>query len=106
MGGKEMAKQVREAIDSAVDRIDQAMSASGDIGHEEVAAAVRDVICVRDTVLRAVRSSELPADRLQEINAIVSLAFGTAFPLIGVHLHRFEQARDALRSLAGRLHSA
>lgn len=101
MGTDATTDEVRAEIEAAIRRIDQALAAAGDAGHEEVAAGVRQVIRVRDRMLHAVGRGELPADSLDRINAIVSLAFGTAFPLIGVHLHRFEQTRNALRSLAG-----
>lgn len=99
----ETSNPVRVKIEAAIACVEQVVASPAESGHEEVAEAVGHIIEVRNVVLNAVRRAELPAPRLDEANAIVSLAFGTMFPLIGVHLHRFEQARSALRSLADRI---
>lgn len=67
--------------------------------HEEVSDALRALVRFRNRILDAVRQGRAPAGLGERVNALVSLGFGTAYPLAGFHRDRLQQTCAALKEL-------
>lgn len=61
------------------------------------------MIALRNQLLKLHRDGSISRARLDEANALVSLAHGAEHPLIGFHLHRLEQARDYANALLSKV---
>lgn len=96
-----MDRQAREQAQSAVEAFGVAIEQGSSVRHEQIADAVRCLVALRNHLLETTRDL---GDRalLGRVNALVSLAHGAEHPLIGLHLHRMEQARDGIRDLLSR----
>ena len=94
-----MRETDRRICAEAIDRLDAALAAGPEVGHESVAEAVRAVIELRNHLAAELRGGTVSRGVLDRVNAITSLAYGSEFPLMGVHLRRMEQTRDHLREL-------
>ena len=92
----------RQQAQSAIEAFDAAISQGSKVRHEQIAEAVRRLIALRNQLLDRTRAGDIEGVPLKQVNALVSLAHGAEHPLIGVHLHRMEQARDGLRTLVTR----
>lgn len=96
-----MDQSSREQAQSAIEAFEAAIGQGSKVKHEQIAEAVRRLIALRNQLRERTRAGEIDAVPLRQVNALVSLAHGAEHPLIGVHLHRMEQARDGLRTLVG-----
>ena len=94
-----MRESDRRICAEAIDRLEAALAAGPEVGHECVADAVRAVIALRNHVVAEFHGGTVPRDVLDRVNAVTSLAYGAEFPMMGVHLRRMEQTRDYLREL-------
>ena len=68
----------------------------------ELTDAVRGVVALRDEMIeRRDRAGPEPGvdNRLERVNAILSMLIGNEFPLIGVRWQRIERARNALQDI-------
>lgn len=89
----------RQQAQSAIEAFEAAIEQGSKVKHEQIAEAVRRLIALRNQLLERTRAGDIDGAPLPQVNALVSLAHGAEHPLIGVHLHRMEQARDSLRTL-------
>jgi formate dehydrogenase major subunit len=68
----------------------------------ELTDAVRGVVALRgEMIVRRDRDGPGPAvdQRLERVNAILSMLIGSEFPLTGARWQRIERARDVLREI-------
>lgn len=94
-----MDTELRRHADEAIARLRKAMDRGGDLPHAEMNHAISHVIALRNRMLAAYREGALSRDLLDRANALTSLAYGTEFPLAGVHAHRIEVTCKALHEL-------
>jgi hypothetical protein len=92
------APHLREAAEAVRARVDAVCSDPAP-EHEEIAAAVRSVVELRNRCIAECRAGRLSRERLERANAALSLAFGAEFPLMGLRLKRLARARDAIGSM-------
>lgn len=67
--------------------------------YEPIAEMSRCLVRLRDQVITEQRNGASVRPRLDRVNAIVSLAASTEYPLVGVRWDRLCMLRDALRDL-------
>ncbi len=72
---------------------------SKDIAFAEIAEAVRCIVAWRNAMIEAYRAGGAGREALDRANALVSLAHGAEYPLVGFHRDRIEQARDEIARL-------
>ncbi|WP_139257625.1 hypothetical protein [Natronohydrobacter thiooxidans] len=94
-----MDTELRRHAAEAISRLREAMNKGGDLPHAEMSHAISHVIALRNRMLEAYRDGALARDLLDRANALTSLAYGTEFPLAGVHADRIEQTCQALNEL-------
>jgi len=94
-----MDAELRRHADEAIARLRKAMDRGGDLPHAEMNDAIGHVIALRNRMLDAYREGALSRELLDRANAVTSLAYGTEFPLAGVHVHRIELTCKALHEL-------
>ena len=94
-----MDKELHHHAEEAIARLRAALDRGGDLRHEEMHHAISHVIALRNRMLAAYRQGALSRALLERANAVTSLAYGTEFPLAGVHAHRIEQTCKALHEL-------
>jgi hypothetical protein len=94
-----MKDETRQAGLEALRRLDRVIAEGSDVAHEDVHAAVVCVVALRNRILAEHRETGSERSRLDQANALVSLAYGAEFPLTGFHLRRFEGTRDGIRAL-------
>ena len=91
---------IQDLARAAVDRMDHALAGGPDVDHETLSKAVRSVIELRNRVVAQTAGRADGREIRDRMNAIVSLSFGSEYPLMGIHRHRIEQTRDALEAFA------
>ncbi len=69
------------------------------IGHPEVTATVQCIIAYRNGLIDAKRQGECTQDELDRANALLSLAHGAEYPLVGFHYDRLKKARDEIMDM-------
>jgi hypothetical protein len=94
-----MNQDLKAAGREAIARLERASREHPDVKHEDIKDAVACVIAFRDLALARHRDGGGDRTVLDRANALVSLAYGCVFPLAGVHRHRIEQTRDAMKDL-------
>ncbi|HYH21396.1 MAG TPA: hypothetical protein VD995_22540 [Azospirillum sp.] len=67
--------------------------------YNAMAEASRCLVRMRDGLIARRRAGEEVGQRLDHVNAVLSVAFGGEYPLVGVRRKRIEKARDLLRGL-------
>lgn len=92
-----MDSHAQDLARAAMGRIETALAGGPDVDHQMVSEAVRSVVTLRNHIIELAKIGNVEPDLLSQINSIVSLAFGSEYPLMGIHRHRIEQTRDALR---------
>ncbi|WP_152527961.1 hypothetical protein [Lutibaculum baratangense] len=91
------SEEAREKGRIARERLDDVLAKDGrEISHAELAGAVRCIVAYRDGLIAARRAGRCTREELDRVNALLSLAHGAEYPLIGFHRHRIEQARDEI----------
>jgi hypothetical protein len=96
-----MDEDLRAFGRKAVERLDYASAEHPDVTHADINDALACVVAFRNLAIAKHRDGEVERSLLDRANAALSLAYGCEFPLAGVHRHRMEQARDAMRDLIG-----
>lgn len=94
-----MDAELRQCGSEAIARLDHVLDRGPEASHAEIQAATLSVIAFRDRAIERHCEGTLAQDHLHQANALVSLAYGGEFPLSGLHMHRLEQTRDAMRNL-------
>lgn len=94
-----MDAELRRHANEAIARLRKAIDSGGELPHAEMNHAISHVIALRNRMLAAYREGRLSRDLLDRANALTSLAYGTEFPLAGVHAHRIETTCKALHEL-------
>jgi hypothetical protein len=94
-----MDDDLRRLGQTAIERLDALIAADPPVPHDAVRDAVSCVVAFRNGAVRRHREGALDRHCLEGVNAALSLAYGTQFPLAGFHHHRLEQVRDAVRAL-------
>lgn len=94
-----MDARMQDHARAAIVAIERVLHAGPRVEHAEIQAATNAVIAFRNRAIEQHRAGNATRDCLDRANALASLAYGGEFPLTGLHLHRLEQARDALREL-------
>ncbi|SEP72813.1 hypothetical protein SAMN05216548_101353 [Faunimonas pinastri] len=67
--------------------------------HEPLTDAIRPLLRVRERMIYAFREGPTPGTRAQldDLNALVSLAYGAEYPQVGVDWEKIQDTRDELR---------
>jgi hypothetical protein len=100
-----MSEPLEEIARATVERLDRIVS-SKDASSEfhELSEVTRGIVRMRDQLIARLRS-EGPGngvrERLDRINAVLSLTAAAELPLQGIHWDRIKKARDALAEFAG-----
>lgn len=94
-----MDQESRQQAQAALEAFETAIEQGPRVRHEQIAAAVRRLIALRNHLLERSRAGDSDGALLSRVNSLLSLAYGAEHPLIGVHLHRMEQTRDHLHAL-------
>lgn len=94
-----MDPELKGQAEEAIRRLRAALDKGSDLRHEELHAAIAEVFAFRNRILDGYRAGRCPRDLLDRANAVTSLAYGTEFPLSGLHAHRIEQTCAALRDV-------
>ena len=86
---------------AALADLDRALDDRPDKIYGDLAQAVRALVRLRDEWIAERRRGGNAArdDRLERLNAILSVVSGSEYPLQGVRRERIEKARDALAEL-------
>ena len=96
-----MTAMADRAASIARDRLDALLAKeSKDITYAEIAEAVKCVIAWRNAIIEAFRAGAASREALDRANALVSLAYGAEYPLVGLHRDRIEQARGEMAQAA------
>ncbi len=99
-GGAESNEDVSGRGREALARLDHLLRDHPAQLAAELTDAVRGVVALRDAmIVRRDRIGREPAsnNRLERVNAVLSMLISNEFPLTGVRWQRIERARDALR---------
>ena len=84
----------------ALAALDKALSDRPKAVYNDLIAAVRCLVALRDRLIAEYRSGDPDAGkRLQRMNAVFSLVVAAEYPLEGVRRERIETARRELASL-------
>lgn len=94
----------RDAGAAALAGLDRALDERPEKIYDDLAQAVRCLVRLRDELIAARRRDGRTAgdDRLERLNAVLSVVSGGEYPLQGVRRERIEQAREELARLLGR----
>lgn len=91
-----------EALDEAQETLaalDALVTGGPETPHDEIAEAMRRLAGLRNRIIEKAREGKATPECRDRANALMSLAYGAEFPLIGFHHHRIVQTRDGLRAL-------
>jgi hypothetical protein len=100
-----IGQEARQAAEAALRRLDRILAERPREVHEDLSDAVRDIVALRDDLIRSLRSGQAGPgmrDRLDHANRLVSVAIGAEFPVTGLHWERIETTRGLLRKLLDR----
>jgi hypothetical protein len=89
----------RDDLDDALAAMDRALRDQPDVVYEDLVEAVRALVRLRDTLICEKRRGGTVADRLDRLNATLSLVVAAEYPLEGVRRQRVEAARRELASI-------
>ncbi len=90
-----------EAGAAALAALDRALDDRPDKIYDDLSQAVRALVRLRDELIAEHRRDGRRADddRLERVNAILSVVSGGEYPLQGIRRERIEQAREKLAGL-------
>ena len=89
----------REDIDTALAAMDRALCDQPDVVYEDLVEAVRQLIGLRDKLIDQRRRGAMIGDRLERLNAVLSLVVAAEYPLEGKRRERVETACRELSAL-------
>ncbi len=87
---------------SALTALDRVLEERPDKVHDELVDAVRCLVRLRDGLIERRRAGDASPelrDQLDRTNAVLSVAVGGEYPLVGVRWERVQKARDQLARL-------
>jgi hypothetical protein len=93
-----MSKDPRGCAEEAVTALDAVLTDRAR-SHADLAKAIRCVIALRNSLIEERRAGRDTPECLAEVNALISLAFGAEFPLVGFHRDRIRHTRDGIAGL-------
>ncbi len=99
MAGAHGATMADRHARAALDHLDAAVGEKGEGLSELMARAMREMVGARDDLTARMRAGHAAGDRLDRVNAVLSLVYSAAYPIVGVRRERIEHARNALRDL-------
>ena len=70
--------------------------------HEEAVGALRCLVAIRDHLIEQRRRSDPSAEldeRLEHVNAVVSVMTSGSFPVVGLNHERLKHARDLMAGI-------
>jgi hypothetical protein len=91
----------RDEVEAAVAAVDHALSEDADHIYDDLAAAVRHVVRLRDGMIAERRRGDAIGDRLGRVNSILSQMVAAEYPLDGIRRERIQKVREQLVSLLG-----
>ena len=89
----------REDLDAALAALDRALRDRPEIVYDDLNEAVRHLVRLRDLLIADGRGGVAVGDRLDRLNAILSIVVATEYPLEGVRRDRVARARQKLAAL-------
>jgi hypothetical protein len=89
----------RDDFDTALAAMDRALCDQPDVVYEDLVEAVRSLIRLRDKLIYERRRGAAVGDRLDRLNAVLSLVVAAEYPLEGVRRERVATARRELAAL-------
>lgn len=90
----------RADLDAAVAALDRVLSDRPDAVYDDLVAATRCLIHLRDTLIAQARRGDIAAAaRLRSLNAALSLVVAAEYPLEGVRKDRINAARREVTAL-------
>jgi hypothetical protein len=99
------ADQAASSCSAACAAFDAIVGRRPDVTHESLAAAVRLIVALRDSLVDERRSGRFDPGRqelLDRVNAVLSLAASAEFPLAGVRWERILAIRKEMHALLQR----
>ncbi len=93
---------MRDLCRTALHALGRALEDRPDKVYDDMVAAVRCLVRLRDTLInerRAGKGTPEHDERLRRVNAVLSMAVGGEFPLVGVRKERIKKARDEVEEL-------
>lgn len=93
---------MRDLCRTALQALDRAVDDRPDQVYEDMVAAVRALVRLRDSLIterRAGRGTPEHEERLRRVNAVLSMVVGGEYPLVGVRKERITKARDEVAEL-------
>lgn len=90
----------RDDLETALAAMDRALCDQPDVVYEDLVEAVRRLIALRDKLIDERRRGTTVGDRLDRLNAVLSVVVAAEYPLEGVRRERVEAARRQLAALA------
>jgi hypothetical protein len=92
----------RERCAGALKTLDLVLEEKPEQHHEEVRGVLRCLIGLRDHLIQERRKESGLADldnRLEHVNAVISVMTSGSFPVVGLNHDRLKQARDLLAAI-------
>jgi hypothetical protein len=89
----------RHDADTALTAMDRALCDEPGVVYEDLVEAVRQLIGLRDKLIDHRRRGAIIGDRLDRLNAVLSLVVAAEYPLEGERRERVETARRELASI-------
>jgi hypothetical protein len=92
----------RQGCDKALKTLDHVLNEKPEQYHEEVVEVLRCLVSIRNHLIGRRRNSEPSAEldeRLDHVNAVVSVMTSGSFPVVGLNHERLKQARDLMASI-------
>jgi hypothetical protein len=93
---------MRDLCRTALHALDRALEDRPDRVYDDMAAAVRCLVRLRDSLIserRTGKGTPEHEDRLRRVNAVLSMTVGGEFPLVGIRKERIKKARDEVEAL-------
>lgn len=90
---------LRAHADAALTILESLSPGAAAPSSDQLGEVTRQLVELRDKLIRARRTGTPCEEWLRQTNAILSSIFGTEFPVNGLHWQRVCETRDALRNI-------